>query len=164
MKYSITIADMEMNVVTEADAAVIEQIVGLVDRRMRDITQKSRSCSKVEAAILCALDFAGERGQLMDDKRTLEREVAENNKMIESLKAKLSEQKDEIDRLKNDNEVMHTILERAAATNKFTSGATAAEEGAPTSEPQVVENSEVKKEKNRNRVGNMFDLLTFGDV
>lgn len=163
-KYTITVADMEMNIVTDAEAGAVEAIVSRLDHRMRDITEKSHSCSKTEAAVLCALDFCAECAQLDGNCKSLEGEIAEANKTLEALRAKLKEQKDEIDRLKNDNDVMHTILERAAATNNFTAGNTPAS----TEDPQLLGSNAKpeaeKKEKNRNRVGNMFDLLTFSDL
>ena len=55
-KYTITIADVEMNVITDESPEAVEALVGLVDRKMREITGASRQCPKSEAALLCALD------------------------------------------------------------------------------------------------------------
>ncbi|MBQ7153325.1 MAG: cell division protein ZapA [Clostridia bacterium] len=164
-RYDIVIADISLTVETEAEAAEVDQIVSLLDRRMRELTQRGRGCSKVEAAVLCAMDFCGERTQLIANNRTLEQELEDSNRAIGTLKAKITEQKEEIDRLKNDNEVMHSILERAAATNKFTSGASETASTAADTEPQAQESAGAdKKGKNKNRTGDMFGLLTFGDV
>ena len=60
-RYTITVAGIQMNVVTEESPEAVEALVGLVDRKMREICDKSRSCSKSEAALLCALDYCSER-------------------------------------------------------------------------------------------------------
>ena len=158
-KYVITIADIEMNVVTEAESSDVEAIVNMMDRRMRDILQNAHgSCSKTEAALLCGLGFCSERADMLQANNKLEKDLAEANSALLDLKAKLSEQKAEIDRLKNDNDVMHTILERAAATNNYNAQT-------PKEDPQIVDPSnDVAKKKSGSRIGNMFDLLTFGDA
>jgi len=56
-RYSLTIADMQINIISDADPAEIDQLVGILDRKMREINLKSRTCSKNEAALLCALEF-----------------------------------------------------------------------------------------------------------
>ena len=65
-KYSLMIADIQLSVVTDAPHEEVEKIVGILDRRMREINLKSRRCSKNEAALLCALDFCAERLSLQE--------------------------------------------------------------------------------------------------
>ncbi|MBR0454441.1 MAG: cell division protein ZapA, partial [Clostridia bacterium] len=55
-RYTITIADIEMNVISDESPEAVEALVGLVDRKMREICAGSKRCSKSEAALLCALD------------------------------------------------------------------------------------------------------------
>ena len=45
-KYTITVADMELNIVSDAAPDEVENIVGILDRRMRDINLKSPRCTK----------------------------------------------------------------------------------------------------------------------
>ena len=66
-KYTLTIADMQINVVTDAPESSIEHIVGILDRKVRDILLKSKRCSRNEAALLCALDFCADKIQLKDE-------------------------------------------------------------------------------------------------
>lgn len=95
-KYTITIGDVEMNVICEESPEVVEKIVGHVDRKIREINLKSSRCSKHEAALLCALDYCTEKISLQaklneveeqNDKlfRALERLQRENEKLGESL-------------------------------------------------------------------------------
>ena len=62
-KYTITVADMELNIISDASPDEVENIVGILDRRMRDINLKSPRCTKNEAAILCALSYFSERAR-----------------------------------------------------------------------------------------------------
>ena len=55
-RYTITIADIEMNVLTEESESSVNELVTTIDRRIREINTRSRHCSKTEAALLCALD------------------------------------------------------------------------------------------------------------
>ena len=60
-RYTITISGIEMNVISEESPEAVESLVGLVDRRMRDIAGASRTCSKIEVALLCSLDYCSEK-------------------------------------------------------------------------------------------------------
>ena len=212
-KYTITVADMELNIISDAAPDEVENIVGILDRRIRDINLKSPRCTKNEAAILCALSYCSERIAMQEAFKKVEKDAfrfaAENEKQkrtIESLQK-------EIDTLRKDADVMRSLLDRASITPaapaeavapaipekpKYIPKATeqaveapaeeaAAEEmvqislfddvpvitpeteEAPVASTAPVFPSEEEKEPekakpNKNRVGTMFDFLTFSDV
>ena len=55
-KYTITIAAVQMNIITDEAPEAVETVVGILDRKMREISLKSGNrCPKNEAALLCAL-------------------------------------------------------------------------------------------------------------
>ena len=96
-KYTITISDVSLNVVCEESPEAVEALVGIVDRHMREISAKSRRCSKTEAALLCALDFCADKMKMQRKTKKLESLVAQQSieiedlhGEIESLKAKLN--------------------------------------------------------------------------
>lgn len=60
-KYTITIAGVTMNVVSDESPEAVDSLVRLVDRKMFEITGSGMQCPKVEAALLCALDYCSER-------------------------------------------------------------------------------------------------------
>lgn len=71
-RYTITIADMEVNVISDGSPEAVESLVGIVDRKMREILLANRRCSKSEAALLCALDYCSDKLDAMRKQKQLE--------------------------------------------------------------------------------------------
>ena len=156
-KYTLLIADMEISVITDEPQESVEYIVGILDRKMREITLKSKRCSKNEAALLCALDFCAEKIQMKERVELLESQLDDALSDIENLKEKSELLSTNLDRLERENHRLET-------ENRRLRGEEVAEE---TEEAAlVVEEAPVEEKKNnsRNRVGSMFDLLTFSDI
>ena len=84
-RYTITIADIEMNVTSEESPEAVEALVGLVDRRMREICGASNRCSKTEAALLCALDYCSERIKSQRKLKALEAKLAMTEATLEEV-------------------------------------------------------------------------------
>ncbi len=152
-KYTLLIADMEISVITDEPQESVEYIVGILDRKMREITLKSKRCSKNEAALLCALDFCAEKIQMKERAEILETQLEEALSDVENLKEKIELLNANIDRLERENRRLED--KACGANDEVTSEAAPAEEEKPAEE---------KKNPSRNRVGSMFDLLTFSDI
>jgi len=199
-KYAITVADMELSIISDASPDEVENIVGILDRRMREINLKSPRCTKNEAAILCALSYCSERIAMQEAFKKVEKDAFRFAGENEKLKKNIEEMQEEIDRLRADAAVMRSILDHAAAnaanaaetekkeeSRRFAKTENARETTAPmpmgdqlsafdtlpvAEEPREAEKpAEDKsdsqrgdKSKTKNRVGSMFDLLTFSDV
>ena len=193
-KYSITVADMELNIISEASPDEVDNIVGMLDRRMRDINLKSPRCTKNEAAILCALAYCSERMAMQEAFKKVEKDAFRFSAENEKLKKTIEGLQEEVDNLRKDASVMRSILDHAAAANapakeekpKYVPKAfgkkaeeeeaqisvfeeataeEATQEAAPQEEaPVVVEETTSQKSTPKNRVGAMFDFLTFSDV
>lgn len=95
-KYTLIVANSQMNIVTEMPKEEIDAIVGIVDRRIREIHLHSKSCSRADAAVLLCLDYCAEKIELQKtlkavnaqmDKLTLANEAA--NKHIASLEREI---------------------------------------------------------------------------
>jgi cell division protein ZapA (FtsZ GTPase activity inhibitor) len=117
-KYTLVISDVELNVVTEASKEAVEKIVGILDRKMRDINLKSYRCTKNQAALLCALEYCSEKLELQDRNAELEEIAEQDAATIAEQENKIAELQAEIEKLQGENEIMHNILERAAASTK----------------------------------------------
>lgn len=189
-KYTLSIADMEINVITEAPEETVEYLVGVLDRKIREIALKSKKCTKSEAAVLCALDFCADKVELKNRIEALEDELEESKDDLEHLNEKLELIQKNSERLERDrarleveNNRLHAIIDDIRAGKRFTREELS-ELGSPEPEPEIAapvgdvyaageseqteqpkaEEEASQKKKSRNRVGSMFDLLTFTDI
>ena len=113
-KYTITIADIEMNVISDESAEAVEALVGIVDRKMREISMMSKRCSKSEAALLCALDYCADSIKGETKTRDMEHEYVQMSRTLENLKKDYEEMAAELEKLRQENAVMSDILSKAA--------------------------------------------------
>ena len=60
-KYEVVIADVEMAILSDEREDFVMRLVGDLDQKIRKITLSSKRCSKMDAALLVALDTAGEK-------------------------------------------------------------------------------------------------------
>ena len=95
-KYTITVADIEMNVVCEESAEAVEALVGIVDRKMREITMMSKRCSKSEAALLCALDYCSDKIKAQRRLKAIESKLALTEAAVEELEAENEQLRQEL--------------------------------------------------------------------
>ncbi|MBR3967850.1 MAG: cell division protein ZapA [Clostridia bacterium] len=86
-KFTITIADTEMNIITDESPEFVDEIVGILDRKIREINTASRRCSKTEAALLCALDYCSDKIKMQRKVRGFDAETALKNAQINHLMA-----------------------------------------------------------------------------
>ena len=86
-KYTITVADIEMNVISDESAEAVEALVGIVDRNMREIGMMSKRVSKSEAALLCALDYCSDKIKAQRRLKALESKLTLTEAALEDLEA-----------------------------------------------------------------------------
>ena len=99
-KYTITIADVQMNVISDESPEAVEALVGLVDRKMREITGGSSRFPKSEAALLCALDYCSDRIKSQRKVKALETKLAYTETALEELELENEQLKKDIEALK----------------------------------------------------------------
>lgn len=95
-RYNIEIADIQLTILSDEPEDFVASTVAQLDSLIRDMTVKNKRCSKLDAAILCALDFYSEKTKA--------------DKKIKNLEAQISLYEANIRRLKEEAEQM-----RAAA-------------------------------------------------
>lgn len=188
-KYTLSIADMEINVVTDEPQESVEHIVGILDRKMREFALKSKRCTKNEAALLCALDLCADKIKYKEQIDSLEEEldaVSDKLKNLEEKHELIKQNADRVEkekaRLEVENSKLRALLEEAkegkqiSAEDVAMAGTTESEIETPVGDIYAAEAEQtavaeekpapVSKKKNtaKNRVGSMFDLLTFSDI
>lgn len=56
-KYTVNIAGMTVNVISDEQEEYVNGLVRLLDQRINDMVMSSKHCSKNEAILFCAIDF-----------------------------------------------------------------------------------------------------------
>ncbi len=178
-KYPLTIADMQVNIISDAAPEEIDQLVEILNRKMREINLKSRACSKNEAALLCALEYCAKSLSMTDRIQTLEEREKKYNAVIEGFKAKTAKLEADIDELSRENAVLKSLLKEGKSVpaeeavpeinpvspTEFLAAVADAQTEAPVEAEKATEEKteEKPKAKVRSRVGSMFDLLSFNE-
>ena len=75
-KYEVKIADIDMKIISDEKEDVVLRLVSQLDSQITEITKQSRNCSKIDAAILVALDHASNRAKAEKRVRNLEAQRA----------------------------------------------------------------------------------------
>ncbi len=123
-RYTITVAGYEMNVRSDDSPEEVREVVGALDRSIRDLCARNRTLPRNEAIILCALDAYSE-------KRQAERRVRELEQELYGSDGKFS-------RLERENELLRAYIERRSAHR------TEPTEGAVSFEPnEHTENTDI---------------------
>ena len=102
-KYTLTISDIEINVISDESPEAVEALVSIVDRKMREITSKSKNCSKAEAAILCSLDYCSDKIRAQRKIKALEAKIALTETTVDELIEENEALKSELAELKKNN-------------------------------------------------------------
>ncbi len=174
-KYTLSIADVILNVTVDESPEVVEYVTGVVDRKMREILLKSKYCPKTQAALLCALDLCTDKVRAKEEIEELKEEIetlsgslkAEEDKNRRAEAFTIALEKDKA-RLEIENAKLRAALEEAEKAGYVSSESVAAactvEENAEEIKAEATEEKPVEKKTQKSRVGAMFDLLTFGDI
>ena len=173
-RYSLVVADMEVNVITDASPDEVDMVVGILDRKMREINLKSRCCSKNEAALLCALEFCAERLAQAEQIAQLEERNEKYAAVLAAFKEKLTALESAEADLRRENELLRSLLGDGTGrmpqppvtpTEFLAEVADAQTEAAPVEEKPSDQPAQTEpKQKSRSRVGSMFDLLSCNEV
>ncbi len=172
-KYSLSIADVDLHVTVDESPETVEYIVGVLDRKMRDILLKSKYCPKTQAALLCALDFCADKLKVKEEADALKDEVEALNESLKASEDKYARAQSltvalekEKARIEIENMKLRAVIEEAkrsgAISEEQVSAVMSNTEAVITTEKPAEQDE--KKPQTKSRVGSMFDLLTFGDI
>ena len=98
-KVTMTIAGEEYTFVADENAAYMEKVCGIVDKRMTQLTDAK--VSRSDAAVLAAVNLTDELLKSQDAAENLRRQLKEYLEEATKMKLELSEAKREIFKLQN---------------------------------------------------------------
>ena len=75
-RYNIQIAGIQFTVLSDEPEDFVLSTVDMLDRRVSDLFVHNKRCSKLDAAILCALDEMSERRKAEKKIRNLETQIS----------------------------------------------------------------------------------------
>ena len=83
-KYTLTVANSQIDIITEENKETIDSVVGIVDRKIREVYLHSKGeCSRTNAAILVCLDYCAEKLELQKTLKNLTSELERLNAINE---------------------------------------------------------------------------------
>ena len=109
-KYTLNIADIQLNVIADTSPEEVDKIAGLLDRKMREIFLHSRSVTKNEAALLCAMEFCSERLSVQAKTAELEEVNSKYDEVLRLIRTRNQELMDEVDKLKSENTLLRSLI------------------------------------------------------
>ena len=172
-KYTLTVANSQIDIITDENKETIDTIVSVVDRKIREVYLHSKGeCSRTNAAILVCLDYCAEKMELQKTLRNI-------NTEIERLEAALALAEKEKASLEREIETLRMSLNSASSQKIVTKKAPAEqivfdeiteEISVPEAEEEIltppseaeVEKPHVKLKKKKVRA--MFDNIAFDDI
>ncbi len=151
-KYDVVIADVEMAIISDEREDFVMRLVNDLDQKIREITLSSKRCSKMDAALLVALDTNSERLKAEKRIRNLEAQIGLYDANLRRLReeyAKLKEimlsgknaQAEEATEQEPESEETQPDIEQLDMTQ------TESEEAAAEEETEVQAESEAQPEK-----------------
>jgi cell division protein ZapA (FtsZ GTPase activity inhibitor) len=90
-KYTLEIAGMPMTIVTDEPASFVEAIINRLNERISEMTAGSYRISTLDAALLCSIDYLGDKLKAEKRIRNLEAQVSLYEDNIKRLREELDE-------------------------------------------------------------------------
>lgn len=94
-RYELEIADVEMAIISDEREDFVNRLANELDSGIRYLLRHNKRCSKLDAAILCALDYASDKLKAEKRVRNLEAQVALYDANIRRLREEVARLKGE---------------------------------------------------------------------
>ena len=120
-KYTLTVANSQINIVSEMSKEEIDDIVGIVDRRIREIHLYSKTCSRTDAAMLLCLDYCAENLEHQKTLKSLNAQIERVELSNEAANKHIAVLEKEIDILRASLEVANANMPKTILSNKHLS-------------------------------------------
>lgn len=176
-RYTLTVANSQINIATEQPKEEIDEIVGVVDRRIREIHLHSRTCSRTDAAIILCLEYCAEKMELQKTIRSFNSQVERLNLMSEAANKEMAALQRENDMLRatlalGGKSPAKKTVEEQIAFDDLDPNEIHEEEILVSPAPEATETAEIEEEKHeklhararKKKVRAMFDMISFDDI
>lgn len=187
-KYTVTVANSEIHLITEASKQELDDIVGAVDRRIREIHLHSKDCSRSEAALLLCLEYCAEKNSLQKMVKAQEAQAEHLNMLLEANERERASLEREVELLrqslkaKNEKAAKKAAKDAGAEEMTILSASEPKKRGrkkksetdtAPTAVEKILSDGNdtpkargrKKKDGTQNsKVRAMFDMISFDDI
>ncbi len=94
-RYELEIADVEMAIISDEREEFVMRLANELDSSIRYLLRHNKRCSKLDAAILCALDYSSDKMKAEKRVRNLEAQVALYDANIRRLREEVARLKGE---------------------------------------------------------------------
>ncbi len=140
-RYDLEIADVEMAIISDEREEFVMRLANELDSSIRYLLRHNKRCSKLDAAILCALDYSSDKMKAEKRVRNLEAQVALYDANIRRLR-------EEVARLKGETYVGPAVakdepVDEDVEDLKAIDGAEEAVEEAPAAPEKTEEKAEI---------------------
>lgn len=150
-KYTLTVANSQINIVTEMSKEEIDDIVGIVDRRIREIHLYSKTCSRTDAAMLLCLDYCAENLEHQKTLKSLNAQIERVELSNEAANKHIAVLEKEIDILRASLELANANMPKTVLSNKYLSDQIAFDQ-INDEMPKIEEKSEAETKPTTNAV------------
>ena len=110
-RYSVTVAGVPLNLITDESEEFLAKLADNLSSQINAITNQSFCVSKLDAAILCALDAMGEGDKAAAKVRTLEAQISVLQMDLQSIR-------EELDSLRDDNAPSKPLPDKRTSEEK----------------------------------------------
>jgi len=62
-RYNIEISDIQLTIISDEPEEFVNNVVSQINERVSDLIVHNKRCSKLDAALLCALDYCSENAK-----------------------------------------------------------------------------------------------------
>ncbi len=90
-KYTFTVAGQPLTFISDEDADFVKAIITTTDKTVTDIMMSGARCARLDAALICAVDFCSEKVKAEKKVKNLEAQISLYEANVARLKRELAE-------------------------------------------------------------------------
>ena len=170
-RYNVEISDVSLTIISDEPEDFVNATVEKISERVNDMIVRNKRCSKLDAALLCALDYCGEYQKAERRIRNLEAQISLYDANLKRLREEIAAKGDAPESVKSavgaNAAAKKSEPEEAPKSARPTREAKASEDtdtvsmldDAPNDEPKPSAEDEAKRESTRSKLEQIEMLL-----